>query len=651
MPMPIKLTVYSGSECLGEHLFERDVIKIGRLPSAHLKLEDAKVSRIHSVIEASGDGTSYAIIDMGSSEGTYVNGQKVAKGAIHDGDEIRLGDLLLVVSMESVSSKNGGLHHVSDVNSNRRNAGEPLWNASASELAGYAPTGDLRAGGPLDAGLPIPSVVPGPAASPVYESAWGSVPSNLASASVSEDDRALEVKTLWGDTVVDTLNVTDAPEVTLGDEHLINGWGPFQRVVRCDVEIPTKGLSAKRMAFARRLGTTGATYELTIPKAFGGRVERSDGSVVTLEDFLATGGASEAGEVPDTVRYLLQPEETLFLSHRGLVLQVRYVRRTAVVVPPLSKRLDYTWLNALLVAFFIHGVLLVSFLATPTQSMELTDDMLQTRADFIQTQLARQQKRQERNLSTLAKLKQGRAAASARGESGKMGSKESKNQDNRAAPKGRPDDKELAQSALSKLFGAKGGSRSAIFGPGRGLGGELKSALGGLTGAKVGDSSGVGGLGTRGEGPGGGGESLDSVGLGALGTSGFGGGNGGYGEGAGRLGKKLDRDINISSGRPVIMGSLDKEIIRRVIKEHIAQIRYCYELELQRSPGIFGKVATEFVISAEGRVQSTSVTQSTLNNEAVESCMMSKIRTWKFPQPKGGGIVVVRYPFILKANG
>jgi len=84
-----------------------------------------------------------------------------------------------------------------------------------------------------------------------------------------------------------------------------------------------------------------------------------------------------------------------------------------------------------------------------------------------------------------------------------------------------------------------------------------------VTGAEIGDASGLGGLGTRGSGPGGGGLSMSSVGLGSLGTAGRGGGgDGSYGQGVGSLGKKSDRDINISAGSPIVMGSLDKELIR-----------------------------------------------------------------------------------------
>src|SRR5262245_17911815 len=80
-------------------IFERDIIKIGRLASAHLKLEDTKVSRIHAVIDVA-DGNEPSIIDMGSAEGTRVNGEKVSRVKLKHGDEIVLGDSRLSIILD-----------------------------------------------------------------------------------------------------------------------------------------------------------------------------------------------------------------------------------------------------------------------------------------------------------------------------------------------------------------------------------------------------------------------------------------------------------------------------------------------------------------------------------------------------------------------
>ena len=98
-----------------------------------------------------------------------------------------------------------------------------------------------------------------------------------------------------------------------------------------------------------------------------------------------------------------------------------------------------------------------------------------------------------------------------------------------------------------------------------------------------------------------------------------------------------------------MQGSLDREIIRRVVRQHRGEIKFCYEGELQKNKGLEGRVTVRFTISATGSVVSAVVKESTLNNAAVERCMTDKIRRWIFPEPKGGGIVMVNYPFNLSS--
>src|SRR5262249_21760731 len=124
-----------------------------------------------------------------------------------------------------------------------------------------------------------------------------------------------------------------------------------------------------------------------------------------------------------------------------------------------------------------------------------------------------------------------------------------------------------------------------------------------------------------------------------------------YGTGVGVLGGKKISDIGITSSDPEVMGSLDKELIRQVIRSHRDQIRYCYETQLARFPKLAGKVAVKFMITATGSVASSQVTQSSASNQELETCVAGRVRTWIFPKPKGGGVVVVTYPFIFKASG
>jgi hypothetical protein len=68
---------------------------LGRDPSCDLVLNDAKCSRRHAVVEAGPDGLS--VRDSGSANGIYVNAKRVERSPLHEGDEIRLGEVLVKV--------------------------------------------------------------------------------------------------------------------------------------------------------------------------------------------------------------------------------------------------------------------------------------------------------------------------------------------------------------------------------------------------------------------------------------------------------------------------------------------------------------------------------------------------------------------------
>jgi HD-GYP domain-containing protein (c-di-GMP phosphodiesterase class II) len=68
---------------------DRGVFRIGRLEDNDLAFENPYISRYHVEIES--DGTSFHLRDLGSTSGTYVNGERVKHRNLKDGDQIRLG--------------------------------------------------------------------------------------------------------------------------------------------------------------------------------------------------------------------------------------------------------------------------------------------------------------------------------------------------------------------------------------------------------------------------------------------------------------------------------------------------------------------------------------------------------------------------------
>lgn len=104
---------------------------------------------------------------------------------------------------------------------------------------------------------------------------------------------------------------------------------------------------------------------------------------------------------------------------------------------------------------------------------------------------------------------------------------------------------------------------------------------------------------------------------------------------------------SMSIGTPVILGSLGPEILLPVVEEHAGQLVFCFEKELAAAPGLRGTVTIKWVINGEGKVTASQVAETELKNPNVEQCLATKIRTWVFPRPKGGGIVIAKYPFIF----
>lgn len=114
----------------------------------------------------------------------------------------------------------------------------------------------------------------------------------------------------------------------------------------------------------------------------------------------------------------------------------------------------------------------------------------------------------------------------------------------------------------------------------------------------------------------------------------------------------LPRGSNVDVGGQTIvgMGMLDKEEIRKVIHTERAKIRKCYETQLLETPSLHGKVSVKFTISAEGPVSQAEIAESTTKHPKLEGCLVTEVKRWRFPKPRGGGIVVVTYPFIFSSG-
>jgi Nif-specific regulatory protein len=78
-------------------------IKVGRAPECEVVLDEEGVSRIHCEIRPEGD--ALALVDLHSTNGTYVNGTRVRDARLRDGDRIVVGRLLLRVEESEAKAR------------------------------------------------------------------------------------------------------------------------------------------------------------------------------------------------------------------------------------------------------------------------------------------------------------------------------------------------------------------------------------------------------------------------------------------------------------------------------------------------------------------------------------------------------------------
>jgi hypothetical protein len=73
----------------------RAVTTIGRGTDVDLQVDDPGVSRRHAEIRTAAGGHSYSVIDLASTNGTFVGSERVGERVLNDGDEIRVGGTVL----------------------------------------------------------------------------------------------------------------------------------------------------------------------------------------------------------------------------------------------------------------------------------------------------------------------------------------------------------------------------------------------------------------------------------------------------------------------------------------------------------------------------------------------------------------------------
>lgn len=598
--IPIQFEIFDGDRAVRTEVLAEATIKIGKLTSSHLRIDDDDVSRMHAVIEVSG-AEDVVILDLGSTTGTFVNGQRVTKQKLRSGDQITMGRHRIVVTVSGQSS-----------------ARHSIENNVATQMV--RPAAERR---------PAPNFD--------------------EDESDSDGRRSLEVVAMFGDTVIEVAHLNEAGVFNIGQSN------DCQFFIRGDL-VPEDPFPVAR--------TDGAEMTVHIPDGVTGDV-MLEGNVYSLEDLKSAGKLQKSGSVARSHALRLPPKaraRLVFGDSTVLVSSVAAVRP----LPPATTAsvFDGHFTRWFLTAALLHLVFGAILLSVPEDAGRLSLDGFDLQERFVEFMLKPESEKEDKLDDLFKDLKDdGEAAAKAKEDEGKLGKKDSDKENQRFAIKGPPDQKEIqlakerakmeALNTANAAFAQLEGEMSAVWGnQERALGADAVSALGNMFGAQVGEASGFGGLGVAGAGRGGGGFGETSIGVGNMGTMGRGAGEGGagYGRGVSRYGERSGKVPQVIPGKPIVSGSLDMETIRRIIRQHQAEYKYCYEKQLNVKRDLAGKISVKFTISGNGSVIAAMVLETTMGDRETETCLVDKIRRWVFPEPKGGGIVIVTYPFVFKAS-
>jgi MYXO-CTERM domain-containing protein len=105
-------------------------------------------------------------------------------------------------------------------------------------------------------------------------------------------------------------------------------------------------------------------------------------------------------------------------------------------------------------------------------------------------------------------------------------------------------------------------------------------------------------------------------------------------------GRQMANVPQVRVGPVRVEGSMSDQVIRRVVRRHINEARFCYERELNRNPALAGTIGARFTIASTGATRDVAEEGSAMPSAAARECVQTAIRRWTFPAPEGEEPVV-----------
>ncbi|PIK15397.1 AgmX/PglI C-terminal domain-containing protein [Halobacteriovorax sp. JY17] len=112
------------------------------------------------------------------------------------------------------------------------------------------------------------------------------------------------------------------------------------------------------------------------------------------------------------------------------------------------------------------------------------------------------------------------------------------------------------------------------------------------------------------------------------------------------LANKSGIDTTYTDQKAVVLGSMDPELLRKILREYLPQFKHCYQQELEyRNEHAKGVMDLHFRINSQGKAQRMKIkTKGSKFSDKGTNCMTGVLQMIQFPKPKGGGVVDVKQP-------
>ncbi|WII73451.1 AgmX/PglI C-terminal domain-containing protein [Bdellovibrio sp. 22V] len=692
MRAPLIFRIFKNNQLVGVKQFDQDQIVIGHNAEVHLDLDSDQVSPIHCLIELRDNG--YYVCDLGSSTGTFKNGQAVLDEAVASGDEIEIGPFKIAffvgvpkpkVAPGATVSTQAVMPSIPEV----KPASAPMPPAAVVKTEEIKVTPVIPVEPPKVEDKPVITTAPVRPEIRKDKVSYKKAKKTKTFAPPSEiadlkthlkpgKGTTVEVIVAWKERVLTTYHFK-------GNKTIRVNAGGDNQVALPDGLVP-RGYPLIEMAGGLKVNTTS---EMNVQLV-------SSAGTQPVEDLARNGKATRGGQ-GHSVR--VEQNEMLCVDLPGgnIHLYIRFVPQAPVVpmLPPLM--LSGSEMTGVVMSIVMVALLALYISATiPKDWQENKQEEVQRIAQVVfnnpppkptpsptptpptppppppavqptptptpqKVVVADETKEAQKKGPAAPKAARNQVAARASEVAPKPNAKDRTKKftstrqggaiktGQTAGANAQSSNKDLSKVGLFSAFGG-GGSRAnidkAYSGAGEVLGmADKATGSSGFNEDRAGED-----LGSKFKDAGAGGKGTATQGIAGIGTKGRGSGQAAYGASEG-FGSKTTVAIEGGGMGESFDGTIDKEAIRRVIRAKLHEVKSCYERVLntmEKGRKLEGKVVLGWEIIERGQARNVKVKSSTLGNAQVENCIRDRLASWTFPEPPPGLVAEVQaYPFLL----